>query len=189
MFANQSAITDADYDNWVRQNFPSASIDVWSYISGELYPPTYDGSQPYKLPLERLTLTTQEYLIACNTVNMAEAYGNQTYNSIFDVRPAVHAQDLGYTFYNGESGYADESTAITWRSHIVQFALKGKPDVPGSDPFPVYTARSQVLKFLSGGRVQQIRDPAANARCEWWLKGFYAPIPPALSPTLAVEIL
>ena len=181
MFANQSAITDADYDNWVQQNFPSASVEVWSYISEELYPPKYDGSQPYNSPLERLTLTTQEYLIACNTVDMGRAYGNQTYNSIFGIDPSVHAQDLGYTFYNGESGYADERTAITWQSYIVQFALTGKPNVPGLTLFPVYTARSQVLKFFSGGIVRQISEPAANARCEWWLKGLYAPTPPLLA--------
>ena len=57
------------------------------------------GFLPYTTPQQRSDLAIKEYLGSCNTISIANAYGNQTHNHIFGIAPAIHAQDLAYTFY------------------------------------------------------------------------------------------
>ena len=160
----------------------SADPEIRSYISNVLYPPVYDGSQPYRSPQERLRLTTQESVIACNAVAMGKAYNTTAFNYNFGLPPAIHSQDLLYTYNKGGSvsvnGTSDFDTTISidMQKAFTQFTITGNPNGPGLVEFPLYDNGSQVLNFSPSGP-QQIREPADNSRCQWWLQGRFAKKP------------
>ncbi|KAL9123685.1 MAG: hypothetical protein Q9217_006908, partial [Psora testacea] len=173
LFANQSAKTDADFDNWVYVNFPSASSQVTSYIINNVYPPQYDGSQPYTTPLQRLELATKEHLISCNAYSIARAYDYKVYKYIFSIPPAIHAQDLAYTYYpNGATPGFYPDIAMDLQGYLTQFVLTGNPNGKGLPNFPQYTQRAQVLDLTRAG-IREAIDEAANDRCRYLLQGTY----------------
>lgn len=174
LLANQSTAQSGDFDIWVSQNFPSASRQIQDYITQILYPPRYGSGSLYTTPQERADLAVKEYLIACNTVAMADAYGGRVHDYDFSIGPAIHSQDLVYTYYNGQDNTQYLGTAIALQKAIAQFVLTGDPNGPGQSVFPLYGTGSKVLNFVPSG-TQQIVEPAENPRCTWWLQGLYAP--------------
>ena len=177
LFSNQSAKTNADFDNWVYVNFPSASSELTSYIINDLYPPRYDGTLPYTSPLERLELATKEYLFSCNTYSIARAYNYTTHNYIFSVPPAIHAQDLAYTYYpSGATPDFYPALAEALQGYIAQFVLTGDPNKLGFQNFPEYTPLAKVLDVTRDG-LRETTSDAANDRCRFLLQGLYYPKP------------
>ena len=176
LLGNQSVSTNADFDNWVSVTFPYTSPPQRSYISNTLYPPVYDGSHTYTNPYERNQLATKEYLISCNTFSIARAYNYQTHNYIFGFPPAIHSQDLAYTYYpTGAIPEFYPSLAVTLQSYITGFVLTGNPDSnPGLPDFPVVTQNGHAINFTTTG-IKQVTSDAFNARCEFWASGDYFP--------------
>ncbi|KAG8530649.1 uncharacterized protein KY384_004004 [Bacidia gigantensis] len=179
LFSNSSVQTDAEYDDWVRTNYPSSGQATWSYISQKLYPPTYDGSQGYRTPQERLQVTTQDLIIACNTVAINQAYGNKANSYNFAIPPAIHSQDLLYTYnrFANVPAAGDPAqnlqTSITMQKAFTRFTITGSPNVPGSPQFPPYGANSQILNLAPTGPVV-IKEPSDNARCQWVNRNLYS---------------
>lgn len=129
-----------------------------------------------------MRLTTQEYVIACNAVAIGKAYKSTAFNYNFGLPPAIHSQDLLYTYnrggsvsVNGSSAF-DTTVSIQMQTAFTQFTKKGSPNGPGLVEFPLYDNRSEVLNFSPSGP-QVIREPADNSRCAWWLQAPYAPKP------------
>ena len=183
---NQTIETNADFDNWVYVNFPSAATAVQQQIINQIYPPIYDGSLPYTTPQQRSDLAVKEYLITCQTVSIAKAYRNQTHNYIFGIAPAIHAQDLAYTYYpNGVTPGFYPKVATTLQKYLVNFVLTGNPnkDEMGLAPWPLFGQRAAAINFTETGVSQTISD-SANSRCAFWNRADYYPKARCLSRDL-----
>ncbi|KAL8706260.1 MAG: hypothetical protein Q9201_000697 [Fulgogasparrea decipioides] len=172
---NQSIKTNADFDNWVHVNFPSAPTSIQNQIINQIYPPVYDASSPYATPQERSDLAVKEYLISCQTVSIAKAYKNQTHNYIFGIAPAIHAQDLAYTYYpNGATPDFYPKVAVTLQNYLVNFVLTGNPNKQGLSPWPMFGQQAAAINFTETG-VSQTTSDSANSRCAFWNQGSYYP--------------
>ena len=174
---NQSIKTDADFENWVYTNFPSASTAIQNQIIHQIYPSNSNGSLPlpYRTPQERNNLATKEYLISCNTVSIAEAYGNKTHNYIFGIPPAIHSQDLAYTYYPNTPtpGFYPE-VAGTLQGYLTNFVISGDPNGPGLPKWPEYGQQAAAVNFTIDG-VKNSTSDAANSRCAFWNRADYYP--------------
>lgn len=123
----------------------------------------------------RTAMTTSELGFSCNSNYLGRAYGYATYNYLFSVPPALHGQDVSYTFYNGPDPLViADPVAVALQEYITAFAQTGTPNEPGVVPqFDIYGTDSRVQNLNITG-IDQIRDPAANERCAWWQQAFYA---------------
>ena len=170
LFTPQNDTTDASYDEFLKITFPYSPQSALDHISQVLYPPVYDGTYDYTTPLGRLTLTVAEQHVVCNPYFLARAYDNTTHNYIFSVPPALHAEDLSYSFYNGLANQEPPTNTVVGEDlngYITHFALSGDPNSPGRPPFPEYGTMSTALNLTDHGLVP-VKDPTANARCDWW---------------------
>ncbi|KAL8937910.1 MAG: hypothetical protein Q9211_003450 [Gyalolechia sp. 1 TL-2023] len=174
---NQSIQTNADFDNWVHVNFPSAPSRIRQQMINEIYPPIYDGSFPYTDPQQRSDLAVNEYFITCNTISVAEAYGNQTHNYIFGVPPAIHAQDLAYTYSpSAPTPGFFPTVAANLQTYLTNFVLVGDPNGKALPEWPVYGPSASAINFTVGG-ITQTRSDSANSRCAFWNRADYYPKP------------
>ena len=176
---NQSIQTNADFNNWVCVNFPSADKSIQDQIINKIYPPVYNGTQPYKTPQQRSDLAVKEYQISCNTVSIANAYQNQSYNYIFGIAPAIHAQDLGYTFTpNAATPGFYPQIAKDLQTYLASFILTGDPNPkPNPSQLPewsVYGDEGKAINFTVGG-VEETTSDADNSRCAFWNAATYYP--------------
>lgn len=172
---NQTINTNADFDNWVYVNFPSAITSIQQQIINQIYPPIYDGSLPYTTPQQRSDLAVEEYFTSCQTVGIAEAYGNQTHNYIFGIAPAIHAQDLTYTYYpSGATPDFYPKVAVTLQDYLVNFVLPGNPNKKGLSPWPIFGQHAAAIKLTETGVSRRSSD-SANSRCAFWNQADYYP--------------
>lgn len=102
-----------------------------------------------------------------------QAFGNKTYAYQFSVPPALHGQDVPYTFFNGPStAVLSDATAVALQEYITSFAETGVPSGPSIPSFPLYGNNSTIIN-LNATSITEIMDPTANARCLWWQKALY----------------
>ena len=101
-FTSQITQTDDGFEAFVLQCLPTLTADQIEYVINVLYPSVYNGSTPYPYqnPVGRGALFVGD-VVVCNTNYLNRAFNNQTYVYEFNIPPAVHGQDLVYTFYNG----------------------------------------------------------------------------------------
>lgn len=167
--------------------FPSAAPDVVDYITRTLYPPV-GNSTLYKSDIERAALLSSEAFFTCNDFALNRASENDSYRYLFAVPPGLHGQDVGYTYYDpaarsNESddsilyrlfGPVNETLALVLQDYITSFAASGVPEsaVDGLEAFGVYGRNASVVRLDKGG-IEEVRDPAANERCRWWMLGLY----------------
>lgn len=153
-------------------NIPKKSID---YITKTLYPPVFDGTYGYTNQFQRGSLIVAEGVFTCNTEYLSRAYGNTTYSYLFAVPPAIHGQDIPYTYFPGgaaTSQVANVTIAVALQDFIASFAETGVPDAEGVKQFNMYGDDASVLELGITG-IDEIRDSNANARCAWWQKALY----------------
>ena len=178
LFTDPATTNETYFIASIRAKFPTASNATIQYITQTLYPPIYDGSQPYSNVLERAVLLDGEVFITCNEFFLDTAYQNRTYSSLFSVPPGIHGTDIGYDFYTGEgTTYAsviNATVAEAQQEFIESFATNGRPttDIPGVPAFPIYGAGATVLN-ITATSFSEAHDPAANARCQYWQKAPY----------------
>lgn len=148
------------------------------YITNTLYPPIFDGSQAmnYTNQIGRAAALTSELAFTCNTFYLDKAFGNKTYSYYFAVPPAIHGEDIPYTYYNGNgsatSSVVAPAIAIAMQEYITHFAETGNPNEAGVPFFPIYSNNATV-QLLNVGGISETADPAANYRCDWWQKALY----------------
>ena len=171
LFADQTYTHTNDLYAWARANFASAPQSVIRNIVEQVYPAVYDGSFPWRTPLERANLAQTEYTISCNAVDMARAYPRRAFNYLWSQPPAIHSQDLLYTYWNGQSDVVNVRMAETLQKGITQFVMTGNPN-SREQQWPVYSRSQKVLNF-GAGTISSSAEPADNSRCDWWLKGLY----------------
>ena len=147
-------------------------------IVNVLYPPVFDGSYPYTTQYQRAALIISESIFTCNTYYLSKAYGNNTYSYLFAVPPAIHAQDVAYTYYDGgaaskdPTGVTNTTIAITLQEFITSFAKTSIPVATSVERFKTYSQDANVLELNVNG-IKEVRDSNANARCDWWQKALY----------------
>jgi carboxylesterase type B len=156
--------------------------DVLDYVTETLYPPIFDGTQAqgYTNNLDRSSALVAELSFTCNTFYLDKAYNNQTYAYLFSAPPALHGFDIPYTFYNANEtstnvirGVPNPAIAIALQEYITSFAQRGNPNSQGVPHFDLY-GKNATVQNLNVTGISQLRDPAANARCNWWQKALYA---------------
>lgn len=112
-------------------------------------------------------------MISGNTFYLDKAYGNKTYAYFFTVPPALHGEDIPYTFFNGPSASVlSAPIAIALQEYLTHFAETGSPNEVGVPNFIMYGANATVQNLGITG-ISEVMDPAANARCNWWQKALY----------------
>ncbi|KAH0541691.1 hypothetical protein FGG08_003854 [Glutinoglossum americanum] len=175
-FTDPSITNDAKFTTYFQVHFPSARPEVLQFIQTTLYPPIFDGSFGYTNPTERLLVAIAEFAFTCNTNFFDRALDNKTFAYMFSVPPALHGQDVPYTFYNGDGKPTDSvvnaTVAFALQKYITDFAKTGNPDGPGLPHFPLYGDKSTVVS-LNATTISETRDPVSNLRCEWWQKALY----------------
>jgi len=154
--------------------------DQVNYILNTLYPPIFDGSQAqgYTNQIARTAALESELIFTCNTFYLDKAFGNKTHSYLFNIPPAIHGQDIPYTYYTGVNQTAASGSvmypavAIAMQDYITSFAETGNPNEEGVPYFPIYgpNATIQVLNTTS---IFQMKDPAANYRCNYWQRAIY----------------
>ena len=172
------ANSDEDMRAWLKTTFTDASPSVLDFIIKDLYPPIYDGSQPYSTPLDRAFLLVGEIIFLCNTNHLNRAFDNETYAYEFQVPPAVHAQDVAYTFYNARTAASsiDKEVARAHQGYVANFIREGNPNGKGLVKFPEQGSKGSMMAegTREQGGVRVERDPTVNARCAWWAEGRFA---------------
>lgn len=165
--------TNQDLIDFLRSTNPGAPAPVLDYIVNELYPADYNGSQPYSSPLERTFLLIQEGSFTCNTNFLNRAFKNQTYAYEFQVPPALHGQDVAYTFYHGQGTNLSiglfAPVAQIFQAYLVNFAQTGNPNGRGLPNFPMQ-GNNATLLGINATYIRTQRDDTANPRCAWWQK-------------------
>ena len=92
--------------------------------------------------------------------------------------PALHADDLRYTFYNAPNSSDDlplggpVQIAEALQKYIVSFTATG---VPSSENLPVFPqwGNDKNLLDLGAQGINVGKDDTANSRCDWWQKALY----------------
>ncbi|KAI9678481.1 MAG: hypothetical protein M1829_002079 [Trizodia sp. TS-e1964] len=187
----QNAGNDTAFLTYLSSVFPKARPEVLYQIISVLYPPTYDGTLPYKNGIDRVALFISEAFYTCSTNFLAHAFGNATHNYLFDLPPGLHGQDVQYTFYNGPENAPDPSVglsseqlilsynrvispsvAVRLQRYISEFVKSGDPGSAGGTTFGSYGGDSRVLRLGLDSFVM-IKDPTANDRCKWWQYALY----------------
>ncbi|EPS33120.1 hypothetical protein PDE_08082 [Penicillium oxalicum 114-2] len=164
----------------LKQQFPYMKKNVSDYVANTLYPPKYDGSYGYTTPLARAALVISDLVFVCNTDYFNRAYENQTYAYEFSVPPAIHGQDVGYTFFNkGEQsgnsllGKQNSTVAEVMQDYFTSFAQSGKPRSPLGPGFHQYGEKGTLVD-LSTTKIARERDPTNNPRCRFWQTANFA---------------
>lgn len=160
--------------------FPAADPSIIHYISNTLYPPIYDGSQPYTTPFDRLDLLISEMMISCNSRYIATAKGNNTYNYMFSVPPGHHRGDIPYTFWDAGGATNDPvlnaTLAEDMQRYITAFVATGNTNAfqkeTGLPSWTRYGSEATILNF-NLTFIDEVVDPMKNERCDWWQLGLY----------------
>ena len=179
-FTNPALTNSTDLVAYLQTAFPDISDAVIAYVTETLYPPVYDGSAGYVTPLQRAVLVNADSSFTCNTQYLDRAYAQsaKVYAYQFSVGPALHGQDVPYTFFNGPStSVVNDSVATEFQQFLTSFAETGDPNArplaKGVPLFPLYSGATTDIVDLEGTGIGIIKDPTANARCAWWQKALY----------------
>ncbi|KAF7191691.1 Carboxylesterase patB [Pseudocercospora fuligena] len=168
LFTSPFNQNDSTYSTQLQSLLPSLPSFPQSaqYLENVLYP-----ESDYPNQIARASATIAEAVFTCNTLFLDKAYKNKTYSYQFAVPPALHGNDVAYTYYNG-ANITSHQTAIALQEYITNFAMTGNPNGPGVASFPVY-GRNASMNVLNVTGITQEVDGTANPRCEWWQKALY----------------
>lgn len=174
-------VDESAYLSFLQGYFPDALPSALEYMASSLYPAVFNGSMGYTDNTGRASLVAGDIVVNCNAYALNLAYNNSTHSYLFNVPPALHAQDTGYLFYNADDplgadsfafiGQKNETVAYALQDYIVSFTVQGVPEsrVDGLQGFPRYGKNATVVS-LTPSSISPSRDPIANERCRWMLQ-------------------
>lgn len=177
---NDQVTTDAAYEQFIMDTFPglARSKDQLDTVSRVLYPPIFDGSQGYVSQAQRANLTIADAVFVCS----ARVLGNASFEAPpfayeYTVPPAIHGEDLAYTFYDfGAPAGLNTTVATTLQQYITNFALYGNPNARGLPQFSSDRDGSLVQNIGVTG-IGPLKDEGGiaqlNARCQFWQHALY----------------
>lgn len=172
LFASPFITNDTGLAAYLTAAIPAAQPAAIDHIVSDLYPADFNGSHGYTSQLGRTALLVSEAVFACNTRYLGLAYKNATYSYYFSVPPGLHGEDVAYTFYNGGAG-VNATVAGALQDYITSFAMNGSPNEEGVPFFPLYGGNASTAVMDAKALGTQVRDTAANGRCDWWQKALY----------------
>ncbi|KAJ5884674.1 hypothetical protein N7495_009184 [Penicillium taxi] len=179
LFVSPDSRTSAGLAVMLEQNFPNVKKHVTEYVTEVLYPPVYNGSYGYTNSVERTSLVISDVIFQCNTKYLNWAYDNNTFAYEFSISPAVHGQDLAYTFYNkgvastSEFGMSNATVAYALQDYITSFAQFGVPRSSVAPSLELYGQDGDLMN-LESTTIQPVIDSINNARCRFWQTAPYA---------------
>lgn len=92
----------------------------------------FDGSQGYKSQIQRNSKQIGDLLINCNPYYLQTAVKERSRGYLFTVPPAIHGQEVPYTFYNGPSPDVPyPEVAKVLQDSIIRFAVNGLVGLKG----------------------------------------------------------
>ncbi|PBP16536.1 alpha/beta-hydrolase [Diplocarpon rosae] len=173
--------------NIVLSLFPNADKhNVSDYILNTLYPDDLTGKYGYRDPIARADYIISEALFSCNAQYLARAFSadgrNAAHSYLFNVPPALHGEDVPYTFFEGPAkAVKNETLARMMQSYFMNFAIGGDPNGEGLPAFGKY-AEQTVPGSSAPGVVLELGlnyttmrgDEVPVARCDWWQQALYA---------------
>ena len=162
--------------NIVEVSFPDSPIDGREdYIANTLYPAVYDGTYGYTDPIARGVYLVSEALFQCNAEYLAQAYKSSAYAYLFSIPPALHGDDVPYTFFEGTAASVKNNTvALTMQAYWTNFVMTGNPNGAGLPNFPNFGATGQLLDINQTFIVPIADDlSGSKGRCDYWQKGLY----------------
>ncbi|KAK5662492.1 hypothetical protein OQA88_8404 [Cercophora sp. LCS_1] len=156
-------------------SIPAPKIDALAAV----YPEDFSGAQPYRNQTQRLTLAVSEGLILCNAFANHLGYNSQSRAYKFSLFPGIHAQDVGYTFWNGEPADStgipiNGAAATTLQRWIADFTVSGAGPGSTASQIPVYTSQAKTMNITDSGSSVVFPDSASNPRCRFWVEGLYS---------------
>ena len=143
-----------------------------NFITQELYPPIFDGSQGYTNQTERNNLTFSDAFV-CNARFMDQAsFVPGTYAYEFSVPPAIHGADVAYTFYDfGPVSGVNTTVAEIMQGYLTRFAETGQPNHPMLPFFgrarPGLTVQNLGSDFV-GPMLDERGIKQLSERCRFW---------------------
>ncbi|KAH7137437.1 Alpha/Beta hydrolase protein [Dactylonectria estremocensis] len=149
-FTSEDNVNNTVFVRNLRTTFPGAQEAVIEYISNDLYPPIFNGSQPYSDFFTRAKLSLAEAGFVCNTYYLQKAFRE------------LDMPTYGYKFI-----------ALMLQRYLVSFSLTGNPNIQAVLEMPVYGPQGLLLEFNATYGLDIIPDPSINRRCEWWQKAMY----------------
>ncbi|MCJ1432715.1 hypothetical protein MMC27_002072 [Xylographa pallens] len=163
--------TASGYDTFVSTLLNSTDIEQ---VTQTLYPPIFDGSYGYINNIQRAALTVGNLNFVCASTALTRAVDNCTYSYIFEVPPAIHTEDLAYTFYTGPTQPQDPNSmaAVNVQRWVASFAVEGKPAAIGMEEFGEYGQDGMVQTVALIGVGREV-DPAVAQRCDFWFGSAY----------------
>lgn len=177
LFTSPASNNSNAYASLLKQDLPGIKQSVLTYVTNTLYPPVYNGTYGYSNPIQRLALTLADVVFQCNTDYFNRAFLGQSFAYIFDIPPALHGEDISYTFYDpvraNSSSVENSVVAFALQDYITSFAQSGHPRSALGPAFNRHGENSTLQK-LGPGNVTAVRDPTANARCRFWQMAPYA---------------
>jgi carboxylesterase type B len=166
--------TSDNFTTYMSLYFPAMSAKALNYLTTVLYPPVYNGSQPYTTPFLRLDLAISDFTFSCSTNWLGYAYGNKAYNYLFSVLPGNHTQDVPYTYYNGPiSTVKNDTLAKSLQKYLTSFAESSDPNTAGLPLWIEYGKKRNVMNFNATFINNTIDTEATKVRCDWWQKALY----------------
>lgn len=96
----------------------------------------------YRHNYQRAALAAGDAIIDCNAVALESAYKdiNGSHAYVFDVRPGIHPQDTGYTFYTPNqmapayslvnTGPVNQAIAFIIQDYVISLTKDGIPSSP-----------------------------------------------------------
>jgi carboxylesterase type B len=179
-FSSPYNVNETEFVQNVRLTLPTINDASLEYITSTLYPQVYDGSEGYTDPIGRSSVSAADLGFVCNTRFLDTALKGKTYSYRFTIPPALHGDDVAYSFYNGDPvgtypNIQSLNAALTLQDWIISFTKTGvpsAPDVPSAPTFPQYGAEANVVNIALQSITVE-KDDAENPRCDWWQKALF----------------
>lgn len=177
-YTDPAATNSSAFDEYMELYFPNASADALQELSTEIYPAIYDGTYPWSTPFYRLLTAISEFTFTCHAYflgeALGEAIGQDSYSYLFSVPPGIHTLDVYFSYFvNSSSSVTNETVAKYMQEYFTSFAETGNPNRGSLPLFPPYGSNFTDLN-LNQTFIDEVLDPAANSRCDWWQAVTYA---------------
>ncbi|KIL84943.1 carboxylesterase type b [Fusarium avenaceum] len=169
------AVTDAEYVQGLQDLFPHAIPRVIDHIADTLYPPIFNSSL-YSDNVRRMGLTVTEAVFTCAVPALGRGLAranSSAYGYVLEDGFGLHGSEGAFAYYDGNDT-VNRTLAYTLQDYLTTFAAHGLPksEIDELERLVPYGENGNIVRMSSAG-IDQERDPAANARCEWWQPGLY----------------
>lgn len=148
-FTSPFSASEEDFrKNVILVSFPDATVSgTANYIMGTLYPPVFNGSHGYTRQIDRADKIVSEALFSCNANYLSRSFGSNAFHYQFNVPPALHGQDIQYTFYEGPAtAVKNDSLALLMQDYLTNFVISGNPNRFG---LPFFQIIARAAKYCS----------------------------------------